>query len=65
MKSKDSANSGRIPTSCPFTVTEFINEEATGCINEEATGVINEAAIGVIIAGKNAPSCLFHVLLFH
>ena len=70
---KDNANNGRNPPSCPFStfptpfpVIALINEEATGCINEEAIGDINKAAMGTIIAGRNPPSWyfLFHVLLF-
>ena len=68
---KGAANNGKNPLFylisallTPFSVIEFINEEATGCINQESICAVNETVIGVIKKGRNPPSCfLFHVSL--
>ena len=68
---KGNASNGKIPPSfffsavTPFSDIAFVIEEATGCINEEPIGAISEAARGAIVAPRNLPFFLFHVLLFH
>ena len=65
------ANNRRNSPSCPFPAlmtpfskSEFINGENTGCVNKPAIGAINEEAIGVIIAPRNPCPYFFYFMFY-